>query len=333
MSQPTRSDVHVNRPLTNISVAYIQKASDFVADKVFPIVPVMKQSDRYFRYTKDFWFRTGAAKRAPSTESAGGGFAVDNTPSYFADVWAYHQDVDDQTRANADQPLNMDRDATLFVTQNLILRREISFVNRYMQPSVWSGYSGGDFDVYVSGSAGSSTATNYWSATTSNPMNDVDKAKSAVKATTGYMPNTLVVTPDVFFALRNNASVLDRIKYTQRGIVTEELLASLFGVDKFLVAWAVQNSASEGAAASMNYLVSNCALLVYANPAPSILQPSGGYIFSWQGLFGAGAQGNRIMSFRMEHLKSDRIEGEMAYDMNLVGADLGVFIKSILSGT
>lgn len=324
MPQPTRSDVHVNRPLTNISIAYIQRAQDFIADKVFPIVPVLKQSDRYFRYTKDYWFRTAAAKRAPASESAGSGFQIDNTPSYFADVWALHQDIDDQTRANADQPLDMDRDATLFVTQNLLLRREIQFVNQYMALNVWTGGPGGtDYNIQAS--------SIQWDAANSNPMQDIDYLKQFVKSQTGFLPNTLVLTPDVFFALRNNASVLDRIKYTQRGIVSEDLLAALFGVEKLLVASAVQNTAQEGKTGVFSFLVSNIALLVYANPAPSILQPSGGYIFSWQGLFGAGAQGNRIMSFRMEHLKADRIEGEMAFDMHLVGSDLGVLLKNILA--
>ena len=51
--QPTRSDLHVNRPLTNMSIAYRQDATDLVADRVFPAVPVKKQSDRYIVYTKD----------------------------------------------------------------------------------------------------------------------------------------------------------------------------------------------------------------------------------------------------------------------------------------
>src|SRR5208282_1783572 len=148
MPQPTRSDVHVNKPLTEISIAYIQRAQDFIADKVFPIVPVLKQSDRYFSYTKDYWFRTAAAKRAPASESAGSGFLINNTPNYFADVWAVHQDIDDQTRTNADQPIDLDRDATLFVTQNLLLRREIQFVNNYMAIDIWTGGPGGvDYNV------------------------------------------------------------------------------------------------------------------------------------------------------------------------------------------
>lgn len=328
MPQPTRSDVHVNRPLTNMSIAYIQKAQDFIADKVFPILPVSKQSDRYFVYTKDYWFRTGAAKRGPGTESAGGGFHVDNTPTYFADVWAWHQDVDDQTRANADEPLDLDRDATLFVTQQLLLRREIQFVNAFIAPNIWQGFvSGGspiDYQPNVNGNG-------YWDAANSNPMADIDYLKQKIKSQTGFLPNTLTVADDVFFALRNNASVLDRIKYTQRGIVSEELLAALFGVEKFLVASAVNNTAQEGQPANLGFLVNNNFMLCYANPAPSILQPSAGYIFSWQGLFGAGAQGNRIKSFRMEQLESDRIEGEMAFDMKQVGLDLGVYGYNVLS--
>lgn len=318
MPQPTRSDVHVNRPLTNISIAYIQKAADFVADKVFPIVPVMKQSDLYFSYDKSYWFSTQSAKRGPATESAGSGYKVDASNSYFCDVWAVHKDVDDQTRTNADQPLDLDRDATLWVTQQNLLRREVVFMSRYIAASTWTGAS--DF-----------TPSTKWNVSGSDPMNDVDTKKQQIKSKTGFLPNTLVVAADVFFALRNNAAILDRIKYTQRGIVSEELLASLFGVDKFLVASAVLNSAAEGVAASNAYLIAGKALLVYANPAPSILQPSGGYTFSWNGLFGAGAYGNRIKTFRMEELAADRVEGEMAFDMKLVGADLGCYFYSLLS--
>lgn len=315
--QPTRSDVHVNKPLTNISIAYIQKATDFVADKVFPVVPVMKQSDRYFSYDKKFWMQTQAQKRAPASKSAGSGFHVDNTPSYFADVWAVHMDVSDQIRSNADQPLDMDRDATLYVTQQLMLRREKVFMSKYVQAGVWTGAP--DFTPAVK-----------WDLTTSNPPQDIDSLKSQIKSKTAYMPNCLIVSPDVFFVLRNNPAILDRIKYTQRGIVTEDILASVFGVEKFLVMAAVEDPNIEGEATAPNYLTANQALLVYANPSPSILQPTGGYIFSWQGLFGAGAQGNRIKNFRMEELESDRIEGEMAFDMKLVGADLGVYMTSLI---
>ena len=335
MPQPTRGDVHVNRPLTNISIAYIQKAVDFVADKVFPNIPVMKQSDRYFKYTKDYWFRTGAKKRGPGTESAGSGFAIDNTPTYFCDVWSHHIDIDDQTRSNADQPLDLDRDGTLFVTQNLLIRREIQFMSSFMTTGIWTGFkvagTAYDFDLTTQNRIQWDLTTINQSTSEDTPMSQIDFLKSQIKSQTGFEPNTLVVSQDVFYALRNNLSVLDRIKYTQKGIVTAELLASLFGVEKFLVAGAVLNSADEGAAGNFAFMSSNQALLVYANPSPSILQPSGGYTFGWQGLFGAGGQGNRVKTFRIEPRESDRIEGEMAFAMVQTGADLGVLLTSVLA--
>ena len=79
MPLPTASDVHVNAALSNISIAYMQEASGFVADKVFPIVPVQRQGDRYFVYNRGDLLRSEAQLRAPGTESAGGGFRLDNT--------------------------------------------------------------------------------------------------------------------------------------------------------------------------------------------------------------------------------------------------------------
>src|SRR5688500_13947638 len=109
MPQPTVSQVHVNGPLTNISVAYIQDQSVFIASRVFPIVPVEKKSDVYYSYTKNDWFRDEAAPRAPSTESAGSGYNVNADSSYNCKRHAIHKDIDDEVRANFDNPLNPDR--------------------------------------------------------------------------------------------------------------------------------------------------------------------------------------------------------------------------------
>jgi hypothetical protein len=72
MPQPTLQDVHVNRPLTNISVAYLQEAAgvEFVADKAFPAVPVENKSDLYYTYARADFNRDEMQKRALSAESA-----------------------------------------------------------------------------------------------------------------------------------------------------------------------------------------------------------------------------------------------------------------------
>ncbi len=328
MPQPTLNQVHVDRPLTNISVAYIQEAKDFIADQVFPLVPVQKQSDRYFVYTKGDWFRDEAQVRAPATESAGGGYNLDNTPSYYAPVYAFHKDVDEQTRANSDVPLNADRDATQFVTQRMLLRRERQWASQYFTTGIW-----GNTDQTGVASGPAANQFVQWNATGSTPVEDIDTQIYQIKESTGYKPNTLVIGPLVFRTLKNHAEVLDRIKYTQRGIITEDILASVFGVDKVLVASAVYNSAQEGAADAMQFIYGKQALLVYAEKNPGIQKPSGGYIFGWTGLLGAGAYGSRITRIPMPWLGqgTERIEGEMAFAAKLVSADLGVFYTSCVA--
>lgn len=316
MSQPTRSQVHVNRPLTQMSIAYIQSDSMFVAGKVFPTIPVQKQSDRYFVYTKGDWFRDDVKKRAPGSESAGAGFGIDNTPTYFADVYSLHKDVDDQTRQNADQPLDMDRDATKFITQKHLLKREKAFVENYMKTGVW----GSDPVPAIK-----------WNAANSHPIVDVRNYKTVIQKRTGFRPNTMVITRDVFDVLVDHADVIDRTKYTSARVITAEMLASLFELDKFLIVDAVENTAKEGATASMDLIATKCALLCYSNPAPSILAPSAGYTFQWVGLYGAGNNLAVIKKYRIEQIESDRIEGSMAWDQKLVGSDLGSFINAIIT--
>lgn len=118
--QPTRGDVHVDRPLTNISVAFMQGAENFIADRVFPVIPVAKQSDRYFTYDRGMFNRDEMQLRAPGSESAGASYTL-STDSYNADVWALHKDVADQVRANADTPLQLDREATEFLDRKSVV--------------------------------------------------------------------------------------------------------------------------------------------------------------------------------------------------------------------
>jgi Phage major capsid protein E len=329
MPEPQSSQVHVNRPLTNISQAYMQDASDYIADKVFPVVPVQKQSDRYFVYTKGDWFRDEAQLRAPGTESAGGGYNIDNTPSYYAPVYAYHKDVDPQIRANTDIPLNADRDATLFVTQRMLLKREILFTTVAMTTSTWTGSTtGGDI-----------TVSPLWSSANSTPLEDIEAQVWAIKQGTGKFPNRFLPGARVWEVLKNHDEIVQRIKYTQRGVVTTDLLASLIappGVDDFrvLVPAAIQNTAAEGATDSFSFISpTTSALLVYTEPNPGIMVPSAGYIFTWVGLLGAGAFGSRISQIPTPLLGigSVRTEGELAFSTKIVGADLGVWFAAAVS--
>ncbi len=319
MPKPTRGDVHVNAPLTNVSIAYVQDSAKFISSKIFPIVPVPKQSDLYFTYDQGDFLRSEAAIRAPGTESRGAGYDL-STTSYSADVVALHKDVDDAIRANADAPLDMDSDATKFLTQQMLIKRDRDWASSFFSGGSWTGSTTGS-DI---------TPGTKWDASGATPIEDVEAQADSVEAKTGFRANTLVLGVDAFTALKNSSDVVDRIRYTQTGVVTEDMLAGLFGMDKVLVARGVYNSALEGATDSLARIYTgDTALVLYVPPAASLMNPAAGYTFAWTGYTGAGPDGQRVSRFRMDHLRSDRIEMEMAYAQKQVSTVLGARLVTV----
>jgi len=325
MPQPTSNQVHVDAILTNISVAYMQRQENFIADKVFPVVAVDKQSDKYFTYTKNDWFRDEAEVRTDGSESVGSGYNI-ATDTYYADVFAIHKDIGDQTRANADAPINVDREAAEFVTHRLLQRREQQFVNDFMSASVWGT------DVTGVAASPSTGETVQWSDyTNSDPIEDIEAGKSGILSTTGFEANTLVLGYEVFRQLKNHPDLVDRIKYTSSQTITEDMLARMFDIERVLVAKSVKATNAEGATGAYDFSVGKTALLCHVAPSPGLLTPSAGYIMQWTGVSGGMGLTIGTSSFRLESLKATRVEGELAFDNKVVAADLGYLWSSIVA--
>lgn len=315
MSQPTPSEAHVDSILTNISIAYMQQSRNFIAPQVFPIINVSKQSDKYFVYDKNAFMRDEAKKRAPNDESEGGGYSL-STDSYYADVYAYHSDVSDQLVNNADAPLNPEADAARFVMSKMLLAIERKWMADFFVTSIWGT---------------STTPSTLWSDVTSDPITDVDTGKQTILTNTGMDPNTLVLSYQVFRQLKNHPDIVDRVKYTSSEVVTPELLARLFEVDRVLVTRASYASNVEGETAAYSLVAGKHALLCYVPPSPSVLTPAAGYTFLWT----PQSQGrpNAVSTSRIEMpwKKTVRIETEMAWDNKITGADLGYFFNGAVA--
>lgn len=325
MPQPTQSQVHVDAILTNISVAYMQKAENFIADKVFPVVPVDKQSDKFFTYTKNDWLRDEAQPRTDGTESVGSGYNI-TTGTYYADVYAIHKDIGDQTRANADAPINVDREAAEFVTHRLLLRREIQFMNDFMTGGVWGTTASG-----VASGASTNEFVQWDDYTNSDPIEDIEAAKSGILSVTGFEANTLVLGYDVFRQLKNHPDLVDRIKYTSSQTITADMLARMFDIERVLVSKSVKATNAEGATGAYSFTSGKTALLAHVAAAPGLLTPSAGYTFAWTGVSGGLGQTVGTSSFRLESLKATRVEAELAFDNKVIASDLGYFFKDAVA--
>jgi len=326
-AQPTPGDVHVNRPLSNLSVAFMQDATDFVASQVFTTLPVPNKSDTFYTYDRGHFWRDAMKKRAPATESAGIGHSL-STGSYVADVWALHEDVSDQLVGNADPGIRPFEDAMSVLMQTALVSREVEWATKFFATGKWT--------TDRTGVASTPTSTEFlqWNDFGSDPLADLAADIIRIKERTGMRPNTLVLGARVWQFLKNHPDLLARVNAGQTSgpaMVARSTLTALSEIPRIFVMEGVKNTAAEGATNAFSFIGNKDALLVYSELSPGLRKPTGGYTFAWTGYTGATELGTRVSRFRMEHLKSERVELEMAFDMRLVAADLGVFYSGAVA--
>lgn len=329
MPNLTPGDLHVNVPLSQIMVAYQQQTRDFIADQVFPNVPVDKQTDFYYIYGRQSFLQSQAAKRAPSTETPGVEW-VASKDTFFCDTWGLHHDIEDQLRANADANWQLDRTGTELITQQMLLRREKEWMNSFFKTGVWN--------TDLTGVAAAPAANQFlgFNIAGSSPMATFRQLKLNFRLRTGVTPNVAVFGPTAWDTLIDHAEIVDRIKYTQSGFLTEDLVARAIGIDRIVVANAVEATSTEEElvavqAPATQFLANDSILVAYAAPNASRTVPSAGYTFSWNGYLGASAYGGRIKKFRMEPIASDRIEIEASFSMKVVAPELGTFLTNVVA--
>ena len=335
---PGPGDVHVNRPLTNISIAFMQDQSMFVADRIFPMVPVLKQSDVFFTIPRGHFNRDEMTERAPGTESRGANYTFD-TDDYRATVWALHKMIDDQSRANYDSPLAPDRTTTEFLTRKGLIRKEKLWTDSFMKTGVWTfeadGVSGAGTDrENLDFTDAAMNNVQHFSEAMSEPIEVMRVMVRSVQMRTGFKPNVLVLGPKVYDALIDHPDIIGRLdngQTTGLAMANRQSLAQLFEVEEIVVLEAIYNSADEGATDAHKFFTEKDALLLYRPSSPGLEVPSAGYTFAWTGFIGGGDRGMRMKRMRMETHESDRVEIQMAFVHKQIAADLGLFMNGIVA--
>ena len=326
MPMLTPSAVHIDQPLTNLTLAYVQEQSNFIADKVFPTVGVNRQSDKYYIYDRAGMNRGGERKPlAPRTEVKRIGMSV-SSDSYYADVFGLGMDFDEQTLANEDAALEIRAAGAQTLINNMLIDREIDFANTFFAASVWGSES---------------TPSNLWSDyTNSTPIADVTTARRTMQLKSGgFKPNTMVVGKEVRDILINHPDILARLNggatVSNTALITNAKLAEIFEVENFYVMEAVQNTSAEGIAESNAFIGGKHALLVHTPSSAGLMTPAAGLTFAWNNLQGVQNLGVTVESFSDDALRrvgvAEHIQAKMAYDMKVVGADLGYFFDTVIA--
>ncbi len=333
----TPSQVHIDQPLTNLTLAYVQSQENFIADKVFPLVGVDRQSDKYYIYDRDNMNRKGDVKKlAPRTEVNRIGMSISNS-AYYADVYGLGMDFDEQTLANEDAALDIRSAGASTLVNRLMIHRENQFATTFFTSGVWgtdwAGVANADNDT-------AAEITNWDDYTNSTPIEDVTRLRRTIQLKSGgFKPNTMVVGKAVRDALVNNPDILNRLNggatVTNTARVVNSKLAEIFEVENFYVMEAIENDSVEGVAESNSFIGGNNVLLVHAPSSAGLMTPAAGLTFAWNNIPGVNNLGVSVESFTDDALKrqqiAEHIQVKMAYDMKVVGADLGGFINSAIA--
>lgn len=322
----TPSNVHIDQPLSNLTLAYVQEQTNFIADKVFPTVGVQKQSDKYYIYDRANMNRAGDVKKlAPRTEVNRIGQSISND-SYFADVYGLGMDFDEQTLSNEDAMLDIRSAGATTLVNRLLIHREEQFAASFFAAGIW----GTD-----------ATPLNLWSDyTNSTPITDVTTARRTMQLKSGgFKPNTMVIGKEVRDILINHPDILARLNggatVTNTALITDAKLAEIFEVENFYVMEAVKNTGAEGLAESNAFIGGKNALLVHTPRTAGLMTPAAGLTFAWNNIPGVSNLGVTVESFSDDALKrqqvAEHIQVKMSYDMKVVGADLGYFFESVIA--
>jgi len=308
---------HVDHFLTNVLVGY--RPQGLIADQVYPVLTVKKESNIFAKVNKGDWFRRPVTLRAPGATANEVSFTV-SSDRYQVHNYELATVVPWETIDNADDPYMPMTRASEFLTDQLKLDNEIRVRTQIAA------------DV---GSTTTLTGADAWDQFgTSDPLTDIDTAKEAIRSTTGYRPNVCICGVKTWEKLKRHPDIVRGI-YPGAGVggvANESQFANLIGVSKMLVPEPIYNTADEGPATTDAFVDvwSSDFTLLYVAPNPGIMIPTFGYQFNWTG---ANIGNNRPTVFavrrrRNEKRKSEELEAGYYADEKLVAAELGFNIKT-----
>lgn len=308
-------NVHIDKVLTNISLEWPQ-TQNFVGPILFPEVGVQKQSDKYYIYDREMWKVDDYDARGPGSVANEIPGRKISTDTYYAVEHSLQHAVPDEVRENADAPLTPDRDATELVTMRIMLGRE-----KAMKDLITTAAN------YAAG--WTVTPANKWdNYATSDPIGEVKTGLRKLNSILFEAGEIVAVIPWLVMSfLEDHPDFIERIKYSQRGVLTQDIIASVLGLSRVAVPGMGISSAGMGvdaSSANITYLWGDDVVLAFVPNRAGLRQMSTAYEFVWS----IGGQRQVVDRWREEPRVSDLVRVRRRYDLKLVGHEGDGLLKT-----
>jgi hypothetical protein len=267
----TGRDLHIDVPLTNLSVGF--PTQETLAGKIFPTVPVAKESDKFYTWPREFWYKIYDAERS----RAGMANRIDydvSTSSYVVNNYALAHETPLEDLANADESLAIRESSTRFVANALLKAQEVREATLLLTT--------GNYDSTKTISANSG----YLSVTDTNPVDDIDEGIEAIRTVTGLKPNKMIVSQASWVRLRKHPELINFVRgrgdSVGGGGLTTAAIANVFGLGEVLIGDSIKDTAGENSTPAYTDTWSNHIVLLHVADAPGKMVPTYGYNFQWR---------------------------------------------------
>lgn len=295
---------HVPKALTDLSVKVMQDQSVFnIGTALAPIKNVTEKTDQYFKYNEGQQFRVNDSIRAPKAPAAEIDLTELSTTSYTMRRHSVKIAVSEEEKKTSDPAVDPELDAVEEITMALLRERELEVARVFFTTTSFSANI-------------TTLSDGKWSqdTTTSTPIDDSDTALQGILQRTGQVANGLAMGRVTRDALKDNTDILDRVKWSERGIITDDILAAVMNIDKVHVGNTIHRTTDEGISATTNFMFNSQAIFFFNNPKPKIKSANLGITFA--GIF--GGQKPEMKRYFDDSRDSTIIELDWMYSVDLV---------------
>lgn len=265
----TGRDLHIDAVLSNITVGF--RPQGFIADQVFPVIPVNKETNFYYTWPREEWTRLKNSERSRGTAAKKINTTV-STDTYAVKNYALGIDVPYEDISNADEALDLQGNNANLIKDSLLLNWEDRL-------AVLAGNTANH--------AGSKTLTGsgYGNQAGTDPVEDIDVGLETIRGSTGYDANLMIISMPAWRRLRRHPALIEYIRgkgdNVGGGAVTAQQVANAFEISRVLVARGIKNTAGEGEAGAYSAIWSNHLILMHVAASPGRMTPTYGYTFQW----------------------------------------------------
>lgn len=279
--------------------------AEMIAQVLFPLVPMMKESGKVPVFGKEA-FRVYSSERAIRAKSN----TISPEARSSVDIILTEHDlafpIDYREESEDDFDL---REYAAFSAEGGIMLRLEKIAADLAQ----------DDSNYPTGHKVTLSGTSQWSDyTNSDPFANIKTARTKIRSVIAKKPNVCIMGDSVFETLKEHPDVIERVKYSERAIITEELLRALLEVEVLAVGRSIWVN-DAGTAADVwgdNFI------LAYVPQAArrSRFEPSFGYTFRKRGM-------PEVDQYPAEGGKLNYVRATDIFQPKITGSSAGYIIK------